>query len=246
MLIATAACGSAWGQTPTPTPNGEFLCSAGPRDGQACNADGDCAPTGVCVIAQGVCNGGLDDGFPCDCTGGTCMQSTPSCDPTFTGVCQGGPNATLCCDVTYNCTGGNACVGSQKVCVGGNSKGYPCLNDGQCPGSLCQSTGKFCNGGDFASYSCVDDADCNLAGSTGGTCVSTAQPTPTPAARPCTGDCDGSGDVTVNELITMVNIALGTEPLSACPNGDADGSGTITVNEIITAVGFALNGCPAS
>jgi hypothetical protein len=52
--------------------------------------------------------------------------------------------------------------------------------------------------------------------------------------------------VTVNELITMVNIALGAAPLSACPIGDADGSGDITVNEIITAVGFALNRCPAT
>ncbi len=59
----------------------------------------------------------------------------------------------------------------------------------------------------------------------------------------CTGDCDGSGDVTVNELITMVNIALGNTPLSACTAGDADGSGDITINEIIAAVNNALNGC---
>ena len=60
----------------------------------------------------------------------------------------------------------------------------------------------------------------------------------------CTGDCDGSGDVTVNELITMVNIALGNAQLSACPAGDADGSGDITINEIIAAVNFALGSCP--
>ena len=59
------------------------------------------------------------------------------------------------------------------------------------------------------------------------------------------GDCDGSGDVTVNEIITMANIALGTFPLSACQVGDADGSGDITVNEIIAAVGFALTSCPS-
>jgi hypothetical protein len=60
----------------------------------------------------------------------------------------------------------------------------------------------------------------------------------------CVGDCDGSGDVTVNELITMVNIALGNQPVSACLAGDADQSGDITINEIITGVNNALNGCP--
>lgn len=64
------------------------------------------------------------------------------------------------------------------------------------------------------------------------------------AATGCTGDCDGSGDVTVNELITMVNIALGTANVSTCPAGDPDGSGDITINEIIAAVGFALTSCP--
>jgi hypothetical protein len=60
----------------------------------------------------------------------------------------------------------------------------------------------------------------------------------------CVGDCDGSGDVTVNELIIMVNIALGNQTVSACLAGDADQSGDITINEIITAVNNALNGCP--
>jgi hypothetical protein len=69
----------------------------------------------------------------------------------------------------------------------------------------------------------------------------TVSPTSTP--RPCVGDCNGSGEVTVNELITMVNIALGNSPVSACSAGDANGDGEITVNEIITAVNNALSGC---
>jgi len=60
----------------------------------------------------------------------------------------------------------------------------------------------------------------------------------------CDGDCDGRGSITVNELITMVNIALGKSVLSTCPVGDADGSGEVTVNEIIQAVGYALGSCP--
>ena len=68
--------------------------------------------------------------------------------------------------------------------------------------------------------------------------------TSTPTTVPCTGDCDTGGDVTVNELITLVNIALGNAARSTCPIGDADGSGDITVNEIIKAVGYALGTCP--
>jgi len=70
-----------------------------------------------------------------------------------------------------------------------------------------------------------------------------APPTPTPA--PCVGDCNGSGEVTINEIIRMVSIALGNTPLSACRGGDADHSQGITVDEIIAAVNDALDGCEA-
>lgn len=116
---------------------------------------------------------------------------------------------------------------------------------------MCGATGRYCEGGDVSGYACVDDGDClNQDGSTGGTCASAfgVTPSPTPSPTPlasCAGDCDGSGDVTVNELILMVNIALENSPLSSCLVGDADGSGDITVNEIITAVGFALTSCPS-
>ena len=248
ILLGTAMGGSVWAQTPTPTAASELLCSAGPRDGQACDNDDDCAPTGVCVIAQGVCDS-LTSGLAyCVCAAGTCSPSEPACNTTFTGVCVGGPNADDCCDVSTNCAPGVACVGAQKVCLSGDFKGVSCLRDSQCSGARCQSTGKFCNGGDFSGYSCVDDGDClNQDGTPGGSCDAAVSPTPSPTPPPpCTGDCDASGAVTVNELITMVNIALGLTPLTACPIGDADGSGDITVNEIITAVTFALSSCPAA
>jgi len=59
----------------------------------------------------------------------------------------------------------------------------------------------------------------------------------------CTGDCSGDGEVTVNELITMVDIALGTTPVSTCSAGDANGDGEVTVNEIVAGVNHALSGC---
>jgi hypothetical protein len=77
----------------------------------------------------------------------------------------------------------------------------------------------------------------------------TATLTPTPSATPtptpirCVGDCDGSGTVTVNEIIKGVNIDLDTAPLSTCPQFDANDSGTVTVNELIIGVNNALGGC---
>jgi hypothetical protein len=69
----------------------------------------------------------------------------------------------------------------------------------------------------------------------------TAPPTPTPKA--CVGDCKGDGQVTVDELLTMVNIALGNTAVTTCEAGDTNNDGHITVDEILTAVNNALNGC---
>jgi len=63
------------------------------------------------------------------------------------------------------------------------------------------------------------------------------------AAAACVGDCNGDGEVAVNELVAMVNIALETAPTSQCRAGDANSDGAITVAEIVTAVSRALNGC---
>ena len=73
--------------------------------------------------------------------------------------------------------------------------------------------------------------------------TATASPSPTKIIPACVGDCDASGDVTINELITMVNIALGEVPVSGCLAGDADHSGEITIDEILRAVNNALGSC---
>jgi hypothetical protein len=74
------------------------------------------------------------------------------------------------------------------------------------------------------------------------TATLTATATATPI--PCVGDCNGDGTVSINELILMVNIALGILPPSACTAGDADHDGSISIGELITAVNNALDGCP--
>ena len=75
------------------------------------------------------------------------------------------------------------------------------------------------------------------------TATRTPTPSPTATAVPCRGDCNSDGHVTVDEILTMVNIALGNADISSCRAGDPSGDGQITVDEILTAVNNALNGC---
>lgn len=58
------------------------------------------------------------------------------------------------------------------------------------------------------------------------------------------GDCDRSGDVTVDEIITSVSIGLGESAVSLCYEADVDSSDSVSVDEIITAVNSALHGVP--
>jgi hypothetical protein len=71
--------------------------------------------------------------------------------------------------------------------------------------------------------------------------------TPSPSATatpvPCRGDCDNLGEVTIDEILTLVNIALGNTPVSDCLVGDTNGDHQITVDEILGTVNNALSGC---
>jgi hypothetical protein len=69
----------------------------------------------------------------------------------------------------------------------------------------------------------------------------------------CAGDCNSDGQVSVAEVITMVNITLGEppplacgvggSPVVSCMAGDQNGDDQITIDEIVTAVNKALHGC---
>lgn len=61
--------------------------------------------------------------------------------------------------------------------------------------------------------------------------------------RPCPGDCDAGGAVTVDELVRGVGIALGTTGIESCATLDSDGDGAVGIDELITAVRAALDGC---
>lgn len=63
------------------------------------------------------------------------------------------------------------------------------------------------------------------------------------AQAQCVGDCDENGAVAINELVTMVVIALGGGDIANCLTGDVDGNEEISINEIVRAVNNALGEC---
>lgn len=80
----------------------------------------------------------------------------------------------------------------------------------------------------------------------------TYSPTPTPTATrpstpvPCTGDCNGDGEVRINELLRGVNIALAVLPLSTCSVFDRNSDRKVTIDELVAAVSAAISGCSRS
>lgn len=92
------------------------------------------------------------------------------------------------------------------------------------------------------------------------TATASASPSPSPSPEPptptptcdvsatacpdrCDGDCDGSGAVNVDELVTMIAIALGNADVLTCTAGDKDGGGSIEVDDIVAALHSSLDGC---
>jgi hypothetical protein len=55
----------------------------------------------------------------------------------------------------------------------------------------------------------------------------------------CVGDCQSNNSVTVDDILTMLNIALGGGEITACENGDANGDGKITIEDIVVAINNA-------
>ncbi len=80
---------------------------------------------------------------------------------------------------------------------------------------------------------------------TGPTPTATETPTgPTPTPPPvCSGDCDGSGQVTIEDIIAILKIVLGQSDVTACPPGDLGNDGQIGIPDLIAAVISALEGC---
>jgi hypothetical protein len=58
----------------------------------------------------------------------------------------------------------------------------------------------------------------------------------------CVGDCDGSGMVSISDLVTGVNIVLGNQPSTACPAFENPQS-QVDIAQLIKGVTNALHGC---
>jgi hypothetical protein len=71
-----------------------------------------------------------------------------------------------------------------------------------------------------------------------------ATPTPTEPGSACIGDCNTNGQVTIDELIKGVNVALGNAPVDDCAAFDANHDGQVTIDELIRGVNNALGQCP--
>jgi len=74
--------------------------------------------------------------------------------------------------------------------------------------------------------------------------ASTATPENTPTTQLCVGDCSDDDVVTVDEVITLVNIALGIASPASCTSGLPEGVPVVDVTLIIQAIDNALDGCP--
>jgi len=202
-------------------------CSAGTCVGTNVTNGITCGDTsGTCQAEceSGVCNVHINDGTTCftgtgctkTCSGGAC--TTDSCQAAV-GLCAVASCGTDGCSSTDKCAAAVVACGELGAC---DASTGACLvtplNDGQScdDGNVCTANDRCVNG------ACKGD----------------------PLGAPiCVGDCNGNGQVTVDEILTLVNIALGSTPLTTCQAGDANHDGQITIDEILTAVNNALNGC---
>ncbi len=174
--------------------------------------------------------------LPSECHDVTCTPTTPNCDQPveLSGTVSGGAvDLTLerVQSLHATCTAGmlNCGVSFQ---VNATAPAHGTVTGNTIAGSFemqdnvsCQVSGP---------PACQDAIACSNVACTGTFAVTIGS---------CMGDCVGDGLVTVDELVMMVNIALGNMEVSACDVGDGNEDGQITVDEIVTAVNHALNGC---
>ena len=103
------------------------------------------------------------------------------------------------------------------------------------------------NAGDTGTLGqCLGGADTPTPTGSGETPTPTATAVPTGTTAACVGDCGSVGAVSISDLITGVNIALGSLPVSSCEAFDCQHNGTVSINCLIQGVNNALAGCPAT
>jgi len=73
----------------------------------------------------------------------------------------------------------------------------------------------------------------------------TFTPSRTPTLKPCVGDCDSDRQVTVDEIIGLVSMIFGEDPVAPCFAGNAPQIMPVPVAEVVEAVINSLTGCAA-
>jgi hypothetical protein len=66
---------------------------------------------------------------------------------------------------------------------------------------------------------------------------------------PCSGDCNGDGRISIDEIIKGVNIALGNATVDICPafgqSQYCEEGLTVSISCLVSAMSASLFGCPA-
>lgn len=148
-------------------------------------------------------------------------------------------NATAFSFIPTGCEGGG-CTGVDALVVSGSNRDP--IPDGAMLYTCAITIAPDAAPGTYTLESCspsaLDSNDQQLEGTgTNGTVTVTQRP------LACVGDCNGDGEVKINELVVGVNIDLGLDKMDACPAFDRDGNGAVDVNELIAGVNGSLAGC---
>ncbi|MFI5398812.1 MAG: hypothetical protein ACHQ9S_25060, partial [Candidatus Binatia bacterium] len=218
---------------------------AGKQTTNGCNAAGQACSGAACVPAHcfnGVKDGdetGVDCGGSCSgCDVGNSCKTSSDCSANncVDGICCG----PSCYQTCYSCA--LAITGRPNGTCAQVPPGQQTTNGCTAAGAACDDL-TSCVGAPSGTATPTATVTPNASPTTIGPSQTPATPAGTPTPTPCVGDCNGSNSVTVDEILTMVNIALGNVGVTACTAGDANHDGRITVEEILTAVNNALNGC---
>jgi hypothetical protein len=240
-------------------------CRGTPKsNGTPCNDGNECTASDRCQNGNCVGGGSAAPGTPCTSPLGLCLRN-PTCQFGFCfseDFVECADSGDMCkpnfCDPR---TG--QCTSIDITCDDDCSTAQCDPGTGECVNPQPKNESQQCDDG----MQCTTDDRCQAGECRGAVGTPGPAPSPTPTSTPvppatatatdtptfpggtppaggCVGDCGGNGEVTVDEIIKGVNIALGNALLDECRNFDANGDGDITINELIQGVVAALTGCP--
>jgi len=227
----------------TPAPGGTS-CGGG------CGSCLAAGPTAICLLDFAKNGQPCDDDLLCTtndrCQFGVCFGDFKFCPDSDGNACT----FDFCHPLTGACTALDFPPCSEcETCVDMGGGDFRCDASGN--GNTCDDFNECTADGTCSAGDCLEGPPIDPGAATP-TATATRSPTlpaattPTATVPPsgCPGDCSGDGDVTVDEIISGVNIALGSLPVSNCTAMDDNADGDVTVDEILKAINGALNGCP--